>query len=178
MFIILQYSILCFFNRPFNKKMLVVITGTVLNWTHLPIGNCVVIYSHLRVHVLQVPTEASAFEPLPQGHPLRHIPEINPWVLLGTQIFFFSWHSQNQSPAAGPEGRENPLEGRERAGGRKEKRVFPYRKPMCQSSGTLIVLSLGVIQCCANSNQLFNYERSRPCWLWEREASQIDVGNT
>lgn len=178
--------------------MLVVITETTeitVKWTHLPVGNCVVIYSHLGVHVFQVPAEAPAFQPLPQGHPLWHVPEIHPWVLLGEQtgdpeyflFFFFSHHDTHKTGKwevshSRTWRLEELTRGEERGQeGRKEKKkvfVFPHRKPMCQSSGTLIVLSLGVIQCCANSNQLFNYERSRPCWLREREASQIDVGNT
>lgn len=152
-------------------------------WTHLPIGNSVVVDSHLRVHMLQVPAEAPAFELLPQGYPLRHVPKIHPWVLCGTdekthiyQPHRHSWNGKGQSllwtDRTGPIGWEEQTRGGNTEGERYS--FFPSRKPLCQSSGALIVLSLGVIQRSANSNQLFNYECSRPCWLRERERGSSD----
>lgn len=100
--VIIWFSFYIIFISPVNNKnMFIVITGIALKWTHLPVGNCVVIYSHLRIHMLQVPAEAPAFEPLPQGHPLWHIPKIHPWVLLGEQTggpeFYFSHHDTHKT---------------------------------------------------------------------------------
>lgn len=50
--------------------------------SHLPICDGVVVDAHLWVDILQVPAEAPTLQPLPQGHPLRHVPIVNPRVLV------------------------------------------------------------------------------------------------
>lgn len=48
---------------------------------YLSVREGVVVGPHLGVHVLQVPLEAAAFQPLAQGQPLGHVPEVHPGVL-------------------------------------------------------------------------------------------------
>lgn len=53
---------------------------------YLSVREGVVVDPHFRVHVLQVPFKAAAFQPLAQGQPLRHVPEVHSWVLWGTSM--------------------------------------------------------------------------------------------
>lgn len=50
---------------------------------YLSVREGVVVGPHLGVHVLQVPLEAAALQPLAQGPPLGHVPKVHPWVLPG-----------------------------------------------------------------------------------------------
>ena len=44
---------------------------------YLSVREGVVVRPHLRVHVVQVPLEAAALQPLAQGQPLGHVPEVH-----------------------------------------------------------------------------------------------------
>ena len=50
---------------------------------YLSVREGVVVRPHLRVHVVQVPLEAAALQPLAQGQTLGHVPEVHTRVLQG-----------------------------------------------------------------------------------------------
>lgn len=50
---------------------------------YLSVREGVVVRPHLRVYVVQVPLEAAALQPLAQGQPLGHVPEVYARVLRG-----------------------------------------------------------------------------------------------
>lgn len=60
----------CNFDKPVTEHL-----------SHLSICDGVVVDAHLWVDVFQVPAEAPALQPLPQGQALGDIPEIYPRVL-------------------------------------------------------------------------------------------------
>lgn len=62
-------------------RLRVWVVGPSRRRRYLSVREGVVVGPHLWVHVLQVPLEAAAFQPLAQGQPLRHVPEVHPWVL-------------------------------------------------------------------------------------------------